>query len=53
MIDEAELKRYSKNWHRPAVAKDLDKYDQEDTQSHKIKITVASVIGKAVDRTGN
>ena len=27
VIDDEELKRYSKNWHRPAVSKDLDKYD--------------------------
>ena len=33
MIDDEELKRYSKSWHRPAVSKDLDKYDsnEEDT----------------------
>ena len=32
VIDDEELKRYSKNWHRPAVSKDLDKYDiAEDT----------------------
>lgn len=27
VIDDEELKRYSKNWHRPAVSKDLDKYE--------------------------
>lgn len=27
IIDDEELRRYSKNWHRPAVSKDLDKYD--------------------------
>ncbi len=27
IIDDKELKRYSQNWHRPAVAKDLDRYD--------------------------
>ena len=32
VIDDEELKRYSRNWHRPAVSKDLDKYDiAEDT----------------------
>lgn len=30
IIDDAELQRYSKNWHKPALAKDLTKYDQED-----------------------
>ncbi len=29
VIDDDELKRYSRNWHRPAVAKDLDRYDVE------------------------
>jgi len=37
-IDDDELKRYSKSWHRPAVSKDLDKYDSndgsEDTNVH-------------------
>ena len=27
VIDDVELTRYSKNWHKPAVAKDLAKYD--------------------------
>ncbi len=27
VIDDEELKRYSKSWHRPAVSKDLEKYD--------------------------
>ena len=28
IINDEELKRYSKNWHRPAVYRDLDHYDQ-------------------------
>ena len=27
VIDNEELRRYSKNWHKPAVSKDLTKYD--------------------------
>ena len=27
IIDNEELKRYSQNWHRPAVAKDLERYE--------------------------
>ncbi|MBR1740369.1 MAG: DEAD/DEAH box helicase family protein, partial [Lachnospiraceae bacterium] len=27
IIDDEELRRYSKSWHRPAVAKDLERYD--------------------------
>ena len=38
IIDDKELKRYSQNWHCPAVAKDLDKYDfEQDTEDTKIK----------------
>lgn len=29
MIDDEELRKYSKNWHRPAVSKDLQRYDEE------------------------
>lgn len=32
VIDD-ELKRYSKNWHRPAVSKDLDRYDLQDNET--------------------
>lgn len=38
VIDEEELKRYSKNWHRPAVAKDLDKYDQNDELDTNVRM---------------
>ena len=33
VIDDEELRRYSKNWHKPAVSRDLEKYDRdgEDT----------------------
>ncbi|MGN0497011.1 MAG: DEAD/DEAH box helicase family protein [Lachnospiraceae bacterium] len=30
VIDDEELKRYSKNWHKSSVSKDLDKYDIEE-----------------------
>ena len=30
VIDDEELTRYSKNWHKPAVSKDLAKYDSLD-----------------------
>jgi len=29
VIDDEELKRYSKHWHKPAVSRDLAKYDNE------------------------
>ena len=39
VIDDEELKRYSKNWHRPAVSKDLDKYDiAEEPEDTNVKV---------------
>ena len=32
-IDDNELKKYSKNWHRPAAAKDLDRYDASEERN--------------------
>lgn len=38
-IDDAELTRYSKNWHKPAVAKDLAKYDDlEEAADTKVEM---------------
>lgn len=33
MIDDAELVSYSRNWHKPAVSKDLARYDDLEEQS--------------------
>lgn len=33
VIDDAELKRYSKNWHKPAVSADLARYDLAEESS--------------------
>ena len=30
IIDDAELKRYATNWHRPAVSKDIDRVNEEN-----------------------
>lgn len=38
MIDDAELKRYSRNWHRPSIAKDLEHYDNEETEAEDGKV---------------
>lgn len=39
VIDDAELTRYSKGWHKPAVAKDLAKYDDlEDAADTKVEM---------------
>lgn len=38
IIDDAELKRYSKSWHKPAVTKDLEKYDNlEDYPNARVE----------------
>ena len=33
LIDDKELKRYSKEWHRPAVYRDLAKYEEEEPET--------------------
>ncbi len=39
VIDEEELARYSKNWHKPAVSKDIAKYDNlQDTADAKVEL---------------
>lgn len=38
VIDKEELRRYSKNWHKPAVAKDLAKYDNLEEAGTKIEV---------------
>lgn len=39
VIDDEELIRYSKNWHKPAVSKDLAKYDNlEDDADTKVEM---------------
>ena len=40
VIDDEELKRYSRNWRRPAVAKDLDKYEVMEQESEDTKVKV-------------
>lgn len=35
VIDDAELQRYSKSWHKPAVSKDLARYDMVDEDLEK------------------
>lgn len=38
IIDDEELRRYSKNWHKPAVYKDLSRYDSHDEETEtKVK----------------
>lgn len=39
VIDDKELKRYSKTWHRPAASKDLDRYDNaEEEEDTKVRL---------------
>lgn len=39
IVDDAELRRYSKCWHKPAVYKDLNRYDSHDEeQDNKVEL---------------
>lgn len=39
VVDDEELKKYSKSWHRPAAFKDLDRYDQnEENEDTKVRL---------------
>ena len=39
VIDDEELSRYSKNWHKPAVSKDLARYDDtEESLDSKVEV---------------
>lgn len=39
VIDDEELHRYSKSWHKPAVSKDLVRYDnQEDAADTRVEV---------------
>ena len=49
VIDDEELKRYSKGWHRPAVAKDLDKYDDFDSEESNDVISIFEPRGAQIE----
>ena len=36
VVDDARLKEYSKSWHRPAAAKDLERYDASEVEPGKV-----------------
>ena len=37
VVDDEELHRYSKNWHKPAVSKDLARYDKKEETDAKVE----------------
>ena len=49
VIDDEELKKYSKNWHRPAVAKDLDRYDLQDDKESSNQIPLFEPRGAQIE----
>ena len=49
VIDDEELKRYSKGWHRPAVAKDLERYDTFDSEKNKEVISIFEPRGAQIE----
>lgn len=38
VIDDEELKKYSKSWHKPSVSKDLEKYDGLGENDTKVQV---------------
>ncbi len=38
VIDDEELKKYAKNWRRPAAAKDLEQYDEAEEEEQAVEI---------------
>lgn len=38
VIDEEELERYSKNWHKPAVSRDIARYDELEDSETKVEV---------------
>lgn len=39
VVDDEELKRYSKNWHKPSVSKDLERYDiKEEPEDTNVRL---------------
>lgn len=38
IVDDEELRKYSKSWKRPAVAKDLEKYDEAEENPQIVEI---------------
>lgn len=49
VIDDEELKKYSKNWHCPAVAKDLDRYDLQDDKETSNQIPLFEPRGAQIE----
>lgn len=49
VIDDEELKKYSKNWHRPAVSKDLDRYDLQDGKETSNQIPLFEPRGAQIE----
>lgn len=49
VIDDEELKKYSKNWHRPAVSKDLDRYDLQDDKEASNQIPLFEPRGAQIE----
>ena len=48
-IDDERLRDYSKNWHRPAAAKDLDRYDETETRTEERVIPLFQPRGAQIE----
>ncbi|MCD8294800.1 MAG: DEAD/DEAH box helicase family protein [Clostridia bacterium] len=49
IIDDAELKRYSENWHSPALAKDLARYDSKNLEDQPKVISIFQPRGAQIE----
>ena len=49
IVDDEELKRYSKNWHSPAVAKDIERYDSFDDENTNRVINIFEPRGAQIE----
>ena len=52
VIDDEELRRYSKNWHKPAVSKDLAKYDDLGDRGMESAFLEGDALGYGTLRDG-
>ncbi len=48
-IDDEKLREYSKNWHRPAAAKDLERYDESELSSESNVVNLFEPRGAQIE----
>ena len=48
-IDDEKLREYSKNWHRPAASKDLDRYDESENDPENKTVSLFQPRGAQIE----